>query len=45
MEILTGTVDLFGLAVPAWTIWLLGAIIVVLIVVFILKGFFSEMKK
>jgi hypothetical protein len=38
-------VDVFGFSIPAWIIWALGAIFIILIVVFILKGYFSEMKK
>lgn len=37
--------ELFGIAVPEWVPWAIGAILVVLIVVFVLKGFISEMRK
>lgn len=38
-------IDLFGFQVPSAVVWILVAIIVVIVVVFILKGFFSEMRK
>ena len=36
---------LFGLSVPMEAIWVIVAIIVLIIVVFIAKGFIDEMKK
>ncbi len=36
---------LFGMTVPMETIWVVVAIIVLIIVVFIAKGFIDEMKK
>ena len=38
-------IELFGFQVPDCVLWILGAIVVVLVVAFILKGFFSELKK
>jgi uncharacterized membrane protein required for colicin V production len=38
-------IDLFGLSVPSWVIWVIVAIIVAVIVVGIVKGFRDEMKK
>lgn len=39
------SIDLFGIQVPVVAIWVLVAIIVLIIVVFIAKGFMDEMKK
>ena len=38
-------IDLFGMQVPGFVVWILVAVIVVLVVGFILKGFFSELRK
>ncbi|MGI6221819.1 MAG: hypothetical protein ACOYIP_08170 [Coriobacteriales bacterium] len=38
-------ISLFGFQVPAAAPWIFGIIIVALIVIFILKGFISEMRK
>lgn len=38
-------IDLFGLQVPDYVLWILIAVIVILVVGLILKGFFSEIKK
>lgn len=35
----------FGFDIPIAVIWIIAAIIVVLIIIFIAKGFFGEMKK
>ena len=37
--------ELFGMQVPIETIWAIVAIVVLVIVVFIAKGFMDEMKK
>lgn len=37
--------ELFGMQVPIEAIWVVVAIIVLVIVVFIAKGFMDEMKK
>ncbi len=37
--------DLFGFTVPMSAIWIIVAIIVLVIVAFIAKGFIDEMKK
>lgn len=36
---------LFGLTVPMEAIWIIVAIIVLIVIVFIAKGFMDEMKK
>ena len=38
-------VKLFGMEIPAEAIWVIVAIIVLIIVVFIAKGFIDETKK
>lgn len=38
-------IDLFGMQVPAFVLWILIAVIVIIVVGFILKGFISEMRK
>ncbi|CAM2734491.1 hypothetical protein HMPREF1155_0145 [Slackia sp. CM382] len=35
---------LFGLTVPMTLIWVIAAIVVVLVIAFIVKGFIDEMK-
>ena len=37
--------ELFGIQVPMEAIWIVVAIIILVIVVFIAKGFMDEMKK
>lgn len=39
------SIDLFGMQVPFVAIWVLVAIVVLIIVAFIAKGFMDEMKK
>ncbi len=36
---------LFGIDVPVWSIWVIVAIVVLIIVACIAKGFIDEMKK
>lgn len=38
-------IDIFGISLPSWVIWVVVAIIVAIIVAFIIKGFNDEMKK
>lgn len=38
-------IDLFGFQVPSIVVWIIGIAIVVLVIVLILKGFISEMRK
>ena len=37
--------ELFGMTIEPWIIWVIVAVIVVLIIAFIAKGFIDEMKK
>ncbi len=38
-------IDLFGFAVPWWVIWIIVGVAVLIIVIFIAKGFIDEMKR
>ncbi len=38
-------IDLFGFEIPAWVIWVLVGIIVLILVIFIIRGFIDEMRK
>lgn len=38
-------ISLFGFQVPAAVPWIVGIVIIALVVIFILKGFISEMRK
>lgn len=37
--------ELFGIAIPMEAVWIFAAIIVLIIIIFIAKGFLDEMKK
>ena len=39
------TIELFGFGIPMAAIWIIVAIIVLFIIIFIVKGFLDEMKK
>lgn len=39
------SITLFGLVVPSWVVGAVVAVIILLIVIFIAKGFIDEMKK
>jgi len=42
----SGYVDLFGSVIfPTYFVWIIVAIIVIIVIALILKGFFSEIKK
>ena len=38
-------IDIFGLQIPTWILFVVLALVVILILVFIAKGFIKEMKK
>lgn len=37
--------ELFGISIPMEAVWILVALVVLVVVVFIAKGFLDEMKK
>jgi len=39
------TIDIFGLQVPALVFWVVIALVVLVVIGFIAKGFLDEMKK
>ena len=39
------TMELFGVTIPDYAIWIVAAIIVIILIVIIGKGFIDEMKK
>jgi hypothetical protein len=40
-----GSIDVFGLAVPGIAFWAFIAVVVILVIAFIVKGFLDELKK